>query len=117
MIDEQPTSRHASRPAIRTTTAIWTPWNRSGSGLNAAAFALVDADKDGKVFEKEYLDVFLPLAQMEQARVLLDVTDGGRDLFRILDANSDDRLGPREFEAAVARMSRLGLRRRRQAGL
>jgi hypothetical protein len=42
---------------------------------------------------------------MEQARVQLDVADRGRDLFRILDTNSDGRLGPREFQAAVERMA------------
>jgi Ca2+-binding EF-hand superfamily protein len=74
-------------------------------GLNAQLFALLDTDKDGKLFEKEYLDVMTPLGETERFRVQLDVAQRGRDLFRILDTSGDGRLGPREFQAAVGRMS------------
>jgi hypothetical protein len=74
-------------------------------GLNPAMFTLLDVDKNGKVFEEEYVGVFVPLTQLEQGRVQLDIADRGRDLFRILDTSGDGRLGPREFLAAVDRMS------------
>jgi Ca2+-binding EF-hand superfamily protein len=74
-------------------------------GVNPQTFPQLDTDKDGKLFLKEYLAFYLPMAEMEQARVLLDIADRGRDLFRILDTSSDGRLGPREFAAAADRLS------------
>lgn len=73
-------------------------------GINALLFGAVDADKDGKIFPEEHSQFYLPLMEMEQACVLLDIADGGHDLFRILDTNRDGRLGPREFQSAMARM-------------
>ena len=73
-------------------------------GLASERFKLIDADNDGKLFQQEWLDVVMPLQELDRRRLELHVADRGRDLFRILDLNADTRIGPREFRAAVERM-------------
>jgi Ca2+-binding EF-hand superfamily protein len=74
-------------------------------------FKLMDADGDGKLFEKEmlaYLDTFLEL----QAKALtsiasLTASDQGRGLFDLLDTDRDGRLSVREIRQAVKLVDQL----------
>ncbi|MGH7201443.1 MAG: hypothetical protein ACREJB_12610, partial [Planctomycetaceae bacterium] len=67
-------------------------------------FALMDADADGKVFEPEMRRFAENQSAAAEARAVLSVTDQGRNLFEILDANRDARLSRREFLSATARI-------------
>jgi hypothetical protein len=69
----------------------------------AGSFAEMDADHDGKVFKAEYIAHLARTTAMANARIVLRVTDGGQDLFDLLDGSSDvpDRqLSIREILAA-----------------
>jgi Ca2+-binding EF-hand superfamily protein len=66
-------------------------------------FALLDSDGDGKLFEAEALAWFDQRETSARSRVVLTISDQGRDLFEILDVNHDGRLSPRELAAAVHR--------------
>jgi Ca2+-binding EF-hand superfamily protein len=70
-------------------------------------FDLADRNGDGKLTKKE-LDDYLNL-QTEGAfcRIAFTVTDGGRNLFEVLDANRDGRLSLRELRSAWSRMKPL----------
>lgn len=71
----------------------------------AAAFKQVDADGDGKIFEKEfmaYVDrVMETQARATAGRAALAIADQGRGLFDLLDTNQDGRLTLRELKQAV----------------
>ena len=62
-------------------------------------FQDLDKDNDEKLFLEEMLAGILPLAELMQQQIRLTVTDRGRDLFRILDSDGDNRLSKREFRA------------------
>ena len=68
-------------------------------------FKLMDADGDGKLYEKEmlaYLDRTASLqAQAMAASVTFAVSDEGRGLFDLIDTNRDGRLSVREMRNAV----------------
>ncbi len=68
-------------------------------------FTLMDADGDGKLFEKEmlaYLDHLADLqAEAMAAVVILSGTDKSHGLFDLIDANRDGRLSLREMRNAV----------------
>ena len=70
---------------------------RLGSFRNL--FDALDADHDEKLFLEEAVEGVLPLARLLSQQIRLTVTDRGRDLFRILDSDSDGRLSKREFWA------------------
>jgi Ca2+-binding EF-hand superfamily protein len=67
-------------------------------------FALLDSDGDGKLFEAEALAWFDQRETSARSRVVLTLSDQGRDLFEILDVNHDGRLSRRELAAAVHRL-------------
>jgi Ca2+-binding EF-hand superfamily protein len=67
---------------------------------------LADRDGDGRLSEKEFT-AFAELQQRLGSRAtFLRVEDEGRSLFRLLDADRDGRLGPRELRSAWKRLSR-----------
>jgi Ca2+-binding EF-hand superfamily protein len=66
---------------------------------------LADRDGDGKVSRQEFT-AYLDLQEKTlAASTLLSVTDRGRRLFEMLDADHDGRLGPRELRAAWTRLA------------
>lgn len=71
------------------------------------SFRLMDRDGDGKLYEKEivaYLDKMRELQEVAiRSCATLDITDQGRSLFNLVDANKDGQLGVREMR----QMSRL----------
>ncbi|MFN0051802.1 MAG: hypothetical protein ACKV0T_06405, partial [Planctomycetales bacterium] len=66
-------------------------------------FDAMDADDDGKLFEDEVLAYVARREAAAQARTLMNVSDTGRNLFEVLDANRDGRLSRRELLTAPAR--------------
>lgn len=68
-------------------------------------FDSMDADGDGKLFEREMLEYVGRREAAAESRCLMAVADQGRNLFEILDANRDGRLGPRELLTAAGRLS------------
>lgn len=68
-------------------------------GNASVVFQDLDPDHDEKVFLEEWLEQILPLAELMSRQVRLTVTDRGRDLFRILDSDGDNRVSTREFWA------------------
>jgi Ca2+-binding EF-hand superfamily protein len=74
-------------------------------------FKAMDRDGDGKLFEKEmlaYLDKIKELqAAAQKSCASLNVSDQGRGLFDLLDANRDGRLGLREMRQMPTLVDRL----------
>jgi Ca2+-binding EF-hand superfamily protein len=67
---------------------------------------LADRDGDGKLSEKEF-SAFADLqGKLRGGVTFLRVVDEGQSLFRLLDADRDGRLGPRELRSAWSRLSR-----------
>lgn len=64
-----------------------------------AIFLDLDRNRDEKVFLEEWVEQILPLAELMSRQVRVTVADRGRDLFRILDSDGDNRLATREFRA------------------
>jgi hypothetical protein len=66
----------------------------------------MDADRDGKLFEKEALEYAVRTADLQAAagaaRVALKVSQQGNGLFDLFDANSDGRLSDRELRQVPA---------------
>ena len=60
-------------------------------------FQELDRDRDGKLFFEEITAGVLPVAKLMRNQIQISVTDRGKDLFRILDSNGDNRLSLREF--------------------
>jgi Ca2+-binding EF-hand superfamily protein len=70
-----------------------------------ALLRLADRDGDGRVSAKEFA-AFVEFQERAAAvTTLLTVTDHGRSLFAMLDADRDERLGPRELRGAWARLA------------
>ena len=67
-------------------------------------FDQMDTDKDGKVFKKEMHAYIRRQSSLAQSRTVLSINDQGRDLFRILDLNRDNRLSRQELTAALDRI-------------
>lgn len=65
-----------------------------------------DRDGDGKIFEKELLEYVTRRLQATGSRVEIRPEDRGRELFRMLDANADERLSPRERRGAAELLAR-----------
>jgi Ca2+-binding EF-hand superfamily protein len=69
-------------------------------------FPLADRNGDGKLTEKE-LETYLALqVRAAEQRTALNISEYGRGLFEILDANRDGFLGQRELRTAWARLAR-----------
>ncbi len=68
-------------------------------GNMQSLFEVLDADRDEKLFLDEAVEGMLPIARLLSQQIRLTVTDRGRDLFRILDSDSDGRVSKREFWA------------------
>lgn len=68
-------------------------------GNAAAIFPELDRDHDEKVFLEEFVAQMLPLAELMSRQIRLTVTNRGRDLFRILDSDGNNRVSTREFWA------------------
>jgi Ca2+-binding EF-hand superfamily protein len=67
---------------------------------------LADRDGDGRLTEKEF-DAFASLQKrLQGGTTFVRVEDQGQSLFRLLDADRDGRLGPRELRSAWQRLSR-----------
>lgn len=72
-----------------------------GSGLfDSETLALMDRDRDGKVFEREMAEFLAREADLMGGRTSLTAIDSGRSFFEGLDANGDGRLSLREVRAA-----------------
>jgi Ca2+-binding EF-hand superfamily protein len=67
------------------------------------AFAMMDRDRNGMAFLKEFVDYVRQLNEISQSRVSLQGNDQGKLLFDLLDANRDGRLSPRELAEAADR--------------
>lgn len=72
--------------------------------VGAIEFAAVDENRDGMVVYDELKTALKQLAALEQAALLLEISDDAKTLFEILDANLDNRLGSREFREGPVRM-------------
>ena len=70
-----------------------------------ADFAALDADKNGKVYFDEALVYFKIRLDAARSRTVMTITEQGRTLFEILDADRDRRLSNRELLTAADRMS------------
>lgn len=64
-------------------------------------FAVLDADRDGKLTEAEFDSFFLNRSRAVAAQLVLEVSDQGSDLFTALDRNFDRVLTPRELHLAA----------------
>lgn len=72
---------------------------QKAAGL-ADALPLVDADGDGQVSREEFDAYFAWRNSLASARLVLEITDEGQDLFSLLDHNGDGILSPRELKMA-----------------
>lgn len=70
-----------------------------------AAFEALDADKNGKIFFDEAVAYFKIRLDAARSRTVMTITEQGRTLFEILDADRDRRLSNRELITAADRMS------------
>jgi hypothetical protein len=66
---------------------------------------LADRDGDGRLSLQEFTAYLEAQETMLAASTLLTITDRGRRLFEMLDADHDRRLGPREVRAAWERLA------------
>jgi Ca2+-binding EF-hand superfamily protein len=73
-------------------------------GVPGAEFAAVDENRDSMVVYEELEKSLKQIAALEQAALLLTISDDAKTLFEILDANLDNRLGPREFREGAKRI-------------
>lgn len=64
------------------------------------AFAIVDANSDGKVFKDEFRAYFDRQKQAAATRLAVSIEDKGQEFFGEVDANGDGFLTPREIIAA-----------------
>jgi Ca2+-binding EF-hand superfamily protein len=82
-----------------------------GNPLVGGQFKAMDRDGDGKLYEKEviaYLDQYAELKERAAAScVTLVLSDQGRGLFDLLDANRDGKLSVREVRGAVKLLAEL----------
>jgi Ca2+-binding EF-hand superfamily protein len=71
------------------------------SPVFSQTFRLMDRDNDGKLFEKEMLAYLNTMQELQAAATAgcasLSVTDQGKGIFDLVDANRDGRLGVREL--------------------
>lgn len=74
------------------------------NGNFRAIFSSLDRDQDGKVFKKELRAYIKNQTGAASSRSVLSITDQGRDLFKILDLNRDQRLSNTELDAAIRRI-------------
>jgi Ca2+-binding EF-hand superfamily protein len=104
-------------PALATTASVFRSLDRNGDGFleskelhrppfsHVAWLRLADRDGDGRISRKEF-DAFLALQpRLRGATTFMRVDSEGRSLFRLLDADGDGSLGPREVRAAWERVS------------
>eukprot|EP00913_Durusdinium_trenchii_P008990 g8456.t1 len=74
------------------------------NGTFRRIFDEIDRDNDGKVFKKEYRAYLKSRSAAANSRTQLTISDQGRDLFKILDLNRDQRLSRDELDAALGRI-------------
>lgn len=74
------------------------------NGFFSRVFAQMDADGDGKVFKKEMRAYVRRQMNLALSRTIFNIADQGRDLFKILDLDQDQRLSRRELELAPGRV-------------
>ncbi len=81
------------------------------NGFFAGAFQAMDRDGDGKLFEKEMLAYLEQVAGLQALAMAgccsLNVSDQGKGLFDLLDANRDGRLSVREMRNAAKQIENL----------
>ncbi len=70
------------------------------NGIGKTAFAAMDSDGDGKVFKGEFSAYMDRQNGAAAARLVLEVSDSGQDLFDLLDIDQDGALSPRELRSA-----------------
>lgn len=70
-----------------------------------AAFDILDADKNGMIYFDEAVAYFKIRLDAARSRTVMTITEQGRTLFEILDADRDRRLSNRELVSAADRMS------------
>jgi Ca2+-binding EF-hand superfamily protein len=81
--------------------------NEARSTAFQQLFDAMDADGDGKLFEKETTSYFERQSAMTSSRITLTAADGGRELFEHFDADRDGRLSVRELRKAAALPAKL----------
>ena len=64
----------------------------------------LDQDHDGKIFEKEFVEVLHPLLLLTEARRDLSINTSGGDLLELLDDSHDRRLSTRELRKFASRV-------------
>ena len=72
----------------------------ANNNIGKAVFAAMDVDGDGKVFKGELTSFMTRLNEAAAARLQLEVTDQGQNLFEVLDTDGDGVLSPREQREA-----------------
>jgi Ca2+-binding EF-hand superfamily protein len=76
-------------------------------------FKMMDADGDGKLYEKEMLAFFAKIQDVQAKAMVgctsMTVADQGRGLFDLLDTNHDGRLSVREMRNAVKLLDTLDI--------
>ncbi|OAI53234.1 hypothetical protein AYO47_05205 [Planctomyces sp. SCGC AG-212-M04] len=76
------------------------------AGLGAGApFAAVDLNKDGMVYPDEIRQYFTDMSKLSQARVVLTFDDKITSLFQLMDADTSNRLSPREMATLRERLA------------
>jgi Ca2+-binding EF-hand superfamily protein len=76
------------------------------AGLGAGApFAAVDLNKDGMVYPDEIRQYFTDMSKLSQARVVLTFDDKIMSLFQLMDADTSNRLSPREMATLRERLA------------
>jgi Ca2+-binding EF-hand superfamily protein len=73
----------------------------SDDNFIASAFELADADRDEKLFRKEFDKYLNQIYGQAERQVAVNVTNKGQSLFSSLDLNVDDRLSIREQAEAA----------------
>ncbi len=73
----------------------------ASNNIGKAAFAVMDADGDGKVFKGEFSSFMARQNAAAAVRLQLEVKDSGQNLFKLLDVDGDGVLSQREQRQAA----------------
>ncbi|QDU63219.1 transaldolase/EF-hand domain-containing protein [Planctomycetes bacterium Pan216] len=77
-----------------------------GLGKFGPLFRELDTDRDRKLFAEEFLAGATPAMSIAAHNLVLTISGGGLDFFRLLDTTADSRITRRELGAVASRASR-----------